>query len=53
MTLPVRCSHVLLLTQELTSVYGCVCVQHHKYLLATCYRHCNQGYRAVQLLKGE
>lgn len=28
-------------------------MQHHKFLLATCYRHCNQGYRAVQLLKGE
>lgn len=26
--------------------------QSHKYLLASCYRHCNQGYRAVQLLKG-
>lgn len=28
-------------------------LQAHKYLLATCYRHCNQGYRAVQLLKGQ
>lgn len=27
-------------------------MQDHKLLLATCYRHCNQGYRAVHLLKG-
>jgi hypothetical protein len=27
-------------------------LQENKYLLATCYRHCNQGYRAVHLLQG-
>jgi hypothetical protein len=27
-------------------------LQDNKYLLATCYRHCNQGYRAVHLLQG-
>jgi hypothetical protein len=27
-------------------------LQQNKYLLATCYRHCNQGYRAVHLLQG-
>lgn len=26
--------------------------EQNKYLLATCYRHCNQGYRAVHLLQG-
>jgi tetratricopeptide (TPR) repeat protein len=33
----------------------CACLlplQHNNYLLATCYRHCNQGYRAVHLLQG-
>lgn len=28
------------------------CVQQNKFLLATCYKHCNQGYRAVHLLRG-
>lgn len=27
-------------------------LQAHQHLLATCYKHCNQAYRAVQLLKG-
>lgn len=26
--------------------------EQNKHLLATCYRHCNQGYRALQLLRG-
>jgi hypothetical protein len=35
-----------------TSTQSTFFSQDHKFLLATCYRHCDQGYRAVQLLKG-
>jgi hypothetical protein len=40
-------------TVPLTPLCAGMHLQDHKFLLATCYRHCHQGYRAVQLLKGE